>query len=76
VNILHRKRLAAAPAEKRADLRTQLIDEQMHDAGGVNRALEIGVVDDVIEPIDTRRRIADALAAAPAARGAHGNIPL
>ena len=45
-------------------------------AGGVNRALEIGVVDDVIEPAETRRRIAEALAAAPAARGAHGNIPL
>jgi acetyl-CoA/propionyl-CoA carboxylase carboxyl transferase subunit len=76
VNILHRKKLAAAPAEKREDLRAQLIEEQMRTAGGVSRALEIGVVDDVIEPIDTRRRIAEALAAAPAARGAHGNIPL
>ena len=27
-------------------------------------------------PEDTRRRIAEALAAAPAGRGAHGNIPL
>ena len=34
------------------------------------------MVDDVIEPAETRRRIAEALAAAPAARGAHGNIPL
>ena len=48
----------------------------MRVAGGVNRALEIGVVDDVITPVETRRRIAEALAAAPAARGAHGNIPL
>jgi acetyl-CoA/propionyl-CoA carboxylase carboxyl transferase subunit len=76
VNILHRKRLAAAPAEKREELRAQLIEEQTRTAGGVTRALEIGVVDDVIEPVDTRRRIAEALAAAPAARGAHGNIPL
>jgi acetyl-CoA/propionyl-CoA carboxylase carboxyl transferase subunit len=53
-----------------------LIDEQMRVAGGVNRALEIGVIDAVITPVDTRRRIAEALAAAPAARGAHGNIPL
>ena len=37
----------------------------MRVAGGVNRALEIGVVDEVITPIDTRRRIAEALAAAP-----------
>jgi acetyl-CoA/propionyl-CoA carboxylase carboxyl transferase subunit len=76
VNILHRKKLAAAPHEQREELRAQLIDEQMKVAGGVNRALEIGVVDDVVEPTDTRRRIAEALAAAPAARGAHGNIPL
>jgi acetyl-CoA/propionyl-CoA carboxylase carboxyl transferase subunit len=76
VNILHRKKLAAAPPEQREALRAQLIEEQSTFAGGVHRALEIGVVDDVIEPTDTRRRIAEALAAAPAARGAHGNIPL
>jgi acetyl-CoA/propionyl-CoA carboxylase carboxyl transferase subunit len=76
VNILHRKRLAATPASERDALRAQLIEEQAQVAGGVQRALEIGVVDDVIEPTQTRRRIAEALAAAPAARGAHGNIPL
>ena len=76
VNILHRKKLAAAPQEKREELRAQLIEDQLQTAGGVGRALEIGVVDDVISPAETRRRIAEALAAAPAARGAHGNIPL
>ncbi|WP_412540032.1 carboxyl transferase domain-containing protein [Longispora sp. K20-0274] len=76
VNILHRKKLAAAKPEDREALRAQLIEEQARTAGGVGRALEIGVVDEVIEPAKTRRRIADALAAAPAARGAHGNIPL
>jgi acetyl-CoA/propionyl-CoA carboxylase carboxyl transferase subunit len=76
VNILYRKKLAAAPAESREELRAQLVEEQTKTAGGVNRAIEIGVVDEVIEPIDTRRRIAEALAGAPAARGAHGNIPL
>ena len=76
VNILHRKKLAAAPNEQREAVREQLIQEQITVAGGVNRALEIGVVDDVITPEQTRRRIAEALAAAPAARGAHGNIPL
>ncbi|HEX5597842.1 MAG TPA: carboxyl transferase domain-containing protein [Micromonosporaceae bacterium] len=76
VNILHRKKLAAAPHEEREALRAQLIEEQTRVAGGVNRALEIGVVDEVIEPSETRRRIAEALAAAPSARGAHGNIPL
>jgi acetyl-CoA/propionyl-CoA carboxylase carboxyl transferase subunit len=76
VNILHRKKLAAAPHEQREALREALIAEQAQVAGGVNRALEIGVVDDVIKPEETRRRIAEALAGAPAARGAHGNIPL
>jgi acetyl-CoA/propionyl-CoA carboxylase carboxyl transferase subunit len=76
VNILHRKKLAAAPAEERETLRANLIEEQTRVAGGVNRALEIGVVDEVIDPAKTRRRIAEAIATAPAARGAHGNIPL
>jgi acetyl-CoA/propionyl-CoA carboxylase carboxyl transferase subunit len=76
VNILHRKKLAAAPVAERDSLRAKLIEEQTRTAGGVGRALEIGVVDDVIKPTETRRRIAEALAAAPAARGAHGNIPL
>ena len=76
VNILHRKRLAAAKPEDREALRAELIEEQIRVAGGVNRALEVGVVDDVIKPTETRRRIAEALANAPAARGAHGNIPL
>ena len=76
VNILHRKKLAAAPNEQREALRETLIAEQIKVAGGVHRALEIGVVDDVNKPEETRRTIAEALAAAPAARGAHGNIPL
>jgi acetyl-CoA/propionyl-CoA carboxylase carboxyl transferase subunit len=76
VNILHRKKLAATPVAEREAMRARLIDEQARTTGGVSRALEIGVVDDVIKPAETRRRIAEALAAAPAARGAHGNIPL
>ena len=76
VNILHRKKLAATPHDQREAVRAALVEEQTRVAGGVNRALEIGVVDDVVKPSDTRRRLAEALAAAPAARGAHGNIPL
>jgi acetyl-CoA/propionyl-CoA carboxylase carboxyl transferase subunit len=76
VNILHRKKLAAAPAEDRDALRESLVTEHAQIAGGVNRALEVGVVDEIIEPVKTRRRIAEALASAPAGRGAHGNIPL
>jgi acetyl-CoA/propionyl-CoA carboxylase carboxyl transferase subunit len=76
VGILHRKKLAAAPAEERDELRAELIAEQNRIAGGVSKALEIGVVDEVIDPAHTRRRLAEALAASPAGRGAHGNIPL
>ncbi len=76
VNVLHRKKLAAAQPEEREALRLQLVEDQTRVAGGVQRALEIGVVDEVIKTADTRRRIAEALAGAPAARGAHGNIPL
>ncbi|WP_328466661.1 acyl-CoA carboxylase subunit beta [Actinoplanes sp. NBC_00393] len=76
VDMVHRKRLAAAPLADRDALREQLIREQIAEAGGVRRALETGVVDAVIEPAETRRRIAEALAAAPAGRGWHGNIPL
>ncbi|MGC4804299.1 acyl-CoA carboxylase subunit beta [Micromonospora sp. DT233] len=76
VNILHRKRLAAAPPEEREALRARLVSEQLRVAGGVNRAQQIGVVDEVIPPSQTRHRIANALATAPTARGAHSNIPL
>ena len=38
--------------------------------------MDIGVVDEVVEPSKTRARLSEALAAQPAGRGAHGNIPL
>ncbi|MGI5236959.1 acyl-CoA carboxylase subunit beta [Dactylosporangium sp. CA-139066] len=76
VNVLHRRRLAAAAPDEREDLRARLVAEQTETAGGVHRALEIGVVDELVEPSATRRRIAAALADAPSAHGAHGNIPL
>ncbi|MGH8880524.1 MAG: acyl-CoA carboxylase subunit beta [Stackebrandtia sp.] len=74
VNVLHRKELAAASPEERETLREKLIAE--HEAGGTDKALEIGVIDEVINPAQTRHRLASALAEAPSARGSHGNIPL
>jgi acetyl-CoA/propionyl-CoA carboxylase carboxyl transferase subunit len=76
VGILHRRKLAAAPPGEREALHAQLAAEHEKVAGGVNRALEIGVIDRVVEPGETRRVLAEALAAAPPGRGAHGNIPL
>jgi len=75
VGILHRRKLAATPVGERETLRANLIEEQQRVAGGVDRALALGVVDDIIKPDQTRRRLAEALLAPPV-RGAHGNIPL
>lgn len=76
VGILHRKELAAAPESEREARQEQLADEHQRTVGGLDRATGIGVVDEVIEPAETRRRIAGAFADAPARRGAHNNIPL
>jgi acetyl-CoA/propionyl-CoA carboxylase carboxyl transferase subunit len=76
VGILHRKKLAAAAEEDREALHSQLVEEHERLAGGVARAVEIGVVDEIVAPTQTRRRLAESLASAPAGRGAHGNIPL
>ncbi|MDQ4009525.1 MAG: acyl-CoA carboxylase subunit beta [Actinomycetota bacterium] len=76
VGILHRKALAAAAQDEREALHAKLAEHHERIAGGVDRALAIGVVDEVVKPAQTRRRLAEALAAAPEGRGAHGNIPL
>ena len=76
VGILHRKKIAGAPPGEREALHAQLAAEHEKVAGGVNRAIQIGVVDAIVEPGRTRRTLAETLAAAPAGRGAHGNIPL
>ncbi|MDR2983666.1 MAG: acyl-CoA carboxylase subunit beta [Nocardiopsaceae bacterium] len=76
VRILNRRVLAAAPADERHELEAQLAAEHEREAGGLVRAQEIGVVDEVIEPAKTRQVIAEAIAEAAHARGQHGNIPL
>lgn len=40
------------------------------------RAVRLGLVDEVIDPAQTRRKLVEAFAAAPPGRGRHGNIPL
>jgi acetyl-CoA/propionyl-CoA carboxylase carboxyl transferase subunit len=76
VGILHRKKLAAAPVGEREALHAELAEEHERTAGGVGRAMELGVVDELIDPKRTRKAIIGALAAIPAGHGAHGNIPL
>nr|WP_062335611.1 carboxyl transferase domain-containing protein [Herbidospora sakaeratensis] len=76
VNVLHRKALAAASDEEREPLRAALIEEHTRIAGGVDRALGLGVIDEVVDPARTRRRLIEAFAGLPETRGRHGNIPL
>ncbi|NYE46674.1 acetyl-CoA/propionyl-CoA carboxylase carboxyl transferase subunit [Spinactinospora alkalitolerans] len=76
VRILHRKKLAAVAEEERPALEAELAAEHEKIAGGLERARELGVIDDVIEPEQTRSALAEAISTAPPARGAHGNIPL
>ncbi|WP_218000030.1 carboxyl transferase domain-containing protein [Janibacter anophelis] len=76
IRILHRRRLAEVDESELAEVEQQLADEHDRLSGGLPRAVEIGVVDEIVEPTRTRSAVATALAEAPARRGEHGNIPL
>src|SRR4051812_2626548 len=76
VRILHRRRLADVPEQRRLALEAELAAEHELLSGGIERAVEIGVIDEIIDPAKTRTTIANAIVAAPAGRGDHGNIPL
>ena len=54
------------------------VEEVSHEriAGGVDAAIDIGVVDEKIDPAHTRSKLTQALAEAPHRRGRHKNIPL
>lgn len=49
VRILKRRELAAAPEEERSALEARLAEEHEKTAGGLQRALDLGVIDEVIE---------------------------
>jgi acetyl-CoA/propionyl-CoA carboxylase carboxyl transferase subunit len=77
VRILHRRRLAEVPDEHaRAQLELELAAEHDIISGGIDRAVAIGVVDEVIDPATTRSAVARTLLDTPGVRGQHGNIPL
>jgi acetyl-CoA/propionyl-CoA carboxylase carboxyl transferase subunit len=76
IRILHRRTLADVPADQLQETEAKLAAEHQQEAGGLDRARELGVVDEVIDPAATRAALARAIAAAPQARGQHGNIPL
>lgn len=80
VRILHRRKLAEVAPELRAQVEAELAAEHEKIAGGIQRAQEIGVVDEIVEPTNTRSALAAALATAESTngprRGHHNNIPL
>jgi acetyl-CoA/propionyl-CoA carboxylase carboxyl transferase subunit len=81
VRILHRRKLAEVEPEAREQLENELAVDHERLAGGLDRAQEIGVVDEVVAPSATRTALAAALAEAmppgsPVIRGLHTNIPL
>ena len=76
IRVLHRRLLSGLPEDQRENMELELAAEHERNTGGVTKAIEIGVVDEVIEPNKTRSKIAQAIAAAPKLRGAHSNIPL
>ncbi len=76
VRILHKRRLAGVPADQLHEAETALAAEHEATVGGLSRAVEIGVIDEVISPAATVEAIAAAIAAAPQRRGSHANIPL
>jgi acetyl-CoA/propionyl-CoA carboxylase carboxyl transferase subunit len=76
VRVLHKRKLAAVPADQLHDAEAELAAEHEATIGGLDRAVEIGVVDEVISPADTATALVTALAAAPNRRGQHKNIPL
>ena len=54
--ILHRRKLAEVAPEIRPQVEAELAAEHERLAGGVDKAVEIGVVDEVVEPGRTRSR--------------------
>jgi acetyl-CoA/propionyl-CoA carboxylase carboxyl transferase subunit len=76
IRILHRRRLADVPEDSRAQVELELAAEHEVIAGGISRAVEMGVVDQVVEPAVTRIAVASVILDTPGVRGQHGNIPL
>ena len=77
VRILHRRKLAEVADDVRPRVEAELAAEHERIAGGVERAVEIGVVDEIVAPSGTRSALAKAIREADTGtRGGHTNIPL
>jgi acetyl-CoA/propionyl-CoA carboxylase carboxyl transferase subunit len=77
VRILHRRKLAEVADDVRLQVESELAAEHERIAGGVEKAVEIGVVDEIVSPATTRSALAKAIREADTGtRGGHTNIPL
>lgn len=77
VRILHRRKLAEVDPSMLAQVEAELAEEHTRIAGGLDSALAIGVIDEVVEPARTRSAIVTALRdMGLPRRGGHTNIPL
>lgn len=81
VRILRRRELEAVDESARTTLEEQLAREYEEETGGVERAIELGLIDRVIAGHETRSVLAQCLReldppAAPPVRGQVSNIPL
>ena len=77
VRILHRRKLAEVAEDQREAVEAMLAEEHARSAGGVDTAVEIGVVDAIVSPSRTRSAVAAAIREADhGVRGDHTNIPL
>jgi len=76
VRVLKRRQLAGVPEQQRPELEASLAAAHEMESGGVERAVELGLVDEIIAPDTTRRAVSEALAAEEPRLGSHGNIPL
>jgi acetyl-CoA carboxylase carboxyltransferase component len=79
VNVIFRKELAAAADPE--SLRSELIEEYTRQLVHPHYSAERGLVDDVIDPVQTRAAVARGLAMLrtkrkPAPQRKHGNIPM
>jgi acetyl-CoA/propionyl-CoA carboxylase carboxyl transferase subunit len=76
VRILKRRQLAAVPEHERSALETELAAAHAMESGGIDRAVSLGVVDELIAPDRTRSAVSTTLAGQVPCAGKHGNIPL
>ena len=76
VAITRRRDIAELPEHSREAGIARFAAEHSQLAGGLDRAVQLGIVDDVIEPAQTRATLASLLATCTPTRSREKNIPL